>query len=182
MTHLGHRLSALIDGELDAVERDRVLVHLAGCGPCREEAVALRTLKRRMNALGEAAADAALTRRLIGLAHPGGTASSGQAGPRPWPASEPLGSARGGREARPAWYVTIGATAVVLVGVGTAAFLAGGGTEQPAPSGPQITPAVDMYVLQHDLMSGITPGSPLSPLAPSRHGRHTSKSRPSHVP
>jgi anti-sigma factor RsiW len=179
MTHLGHRLSALIDGELDAVERDRVLVHLAGCEPCREEAVALRMLKRRMNALGEAAADAALTRRLIGLAHPGGTASPGQAGPRPWPASEPLGSERGGREARPAWYVTIGATAVVLVGVGTAAFLAGGGTEQPGPSGPQITPAVDTYLLQRDLLSGITPGAPL---APSRHGRHTSKSLPSAAP
>jgi anti-sigma factor RsiW len=179
MTHLGHRLSALIDGELDAVERDRVLMHLAGCGPCREEAVALRTLKRRMHALGEAAADAALTRRLIGLAHAGGAASPAQAGPRPWPASEPLGSERGGREARPAWYVTIGATAVVLVGVGTAAFLAGGGAEQPGPSGPQITPAVDMYVLQHELMSGVTP---MTPLTPSRDGRHTSKSLPSHVP
>ncbi len=179
MIHLGHRLSALIDGELDAVERDRVLVHLAGCEPCREEAVALRTLKRRMNALGEAAADAALTRRLIGLAHPGGATSPEQPGPRPWPASEPLGSERGGREARAAWYVTIGATAVVLVGVGTAAFLAGGGMEQPGPSGPQITPAVDTYLLQRDMMSGIIP---MPPLMPSRHGRHTSKSLPSHVP
>jgi len=179
MTHLGHRLSALIDGELDAVERDRVLMHLAGCEACRDEAVALRTLKRRMNALGEAAADAALTRRLIGLAHPGGATSPGQAGPRPWPVSEPLGSERGGREARPAWYVTFGATAVVLVGVGTAAFLAGGGTERPGPPGPQITPAVDTYLLQHDLMSGISPGAPLTP---SRHGRHTSKSLPSHSP
>ena len=178
MTHLGHRLSALIDGELDAVERDRVLVHLAGCEPCREEAVALRTLKRRMNALGEAAADAALTRRLIGLAHPGGAASPGQAGPRPWPASAPLGSERG-REARPAWYVTFGATAVVLVGVGTAAFLAGGGTEQPGPSGPQITPAVDTYLLQRDLLSGITP---VTPLTSSRHGRQTSKSLRSPAP
>ena len=75
MTHLGHRLSALIDGELDAVERDRVLVHLAGCEPCRGEAIALRTLKRRMNALGEAAADAALTRRLIGLAQERGAST-----------------------------------------------------------------------------------------------------------
>jgi anti-sigma factor RsiW len=148
MTHLGHRLSALIDGELDAVERDRVLVHLARCEPCRGEAVALRTLKRRMNALGEAAADAALTRRLIGLAQPDGHASSAQAGPGPWPASKPLGSGRGARDARPAWYVAAGATAVVLVGVGTAAFLAGGGTDQP---GPRVTPAVDTYVLEHDL-------------------------------
>ncbi|HEV2244768.1 MAG TPA: anti-sigma factor [Streptosporangiaceae bacterium] len=179
MTHLGHRLSALIDGELDAVERDRVLVHLAGCEPCRDEAVALRTLKRRMNALGEAAADAGLTRRLIGLAHPGGATSPGQAGPRPWPASEPLGSERGGREARPAWYVTIGATAVVLVGVGTAAFLAGGGTGQPGPSGPQITPAVDTYLFQRDILNGISPGTLPTP---SRHGRHTSKSLPSPAP
>lgn len=72
MSHLGHRLSALIDGELDGMERDRVLVHLAGCDSCRDDAVALRTLKRRMNALGEAAADSALTRRLMGLAQPSG--------------------------------------------------------------------------------------------------------------
>jgi len=71
MSHLGQRLSALIDGELDGDERDRVLVHLARCEPCRDEAIALRTLKRRMNALGEAAADSALTRRLMGLAQPG---------------------------------------------------------------------------------------------------------------
>jgi anti-sigma factor RsiW len=85
VSHLGHRLSALIDGELDDVERDRVLVHLAGCEPCRSEAVALRILKRRMNALGEAAADSALTRRLIGLAQPAGTdpARRRLAGPGP---------------------------------------------------------------------------------------------------
>ncbi len=169
MTHLGHRLSALIDGELDAVERDRVLVHLARCEPCRGEAVALRTLKRRMNALGEAAADSALTRRLIGLAQPGAPASPDQAGQGPWPRmarSDPIGSGRGGREVRPAWYVAVGATAVVLVGVGTAAFLAGGDADQP---GPRVTPAVDTYVMQHDLMNGV------APVPPSRHGSHTSK-------
>jgi anti-sigma factor RsiW len=178
MTHLGHRLSALIDGELDAVERDRVLVHLAGCEPCREDAVALRTLKRRMNALGEAAADAALTRRLIGLARPDDAPAPDQSGPRPWPASDPLGSGRSGRETRPAWYVAVGATAVVVVGVGTAAFLAGGGTDQPVP-GPQVTPAVDTYVLQHDLIDGMA--AELPPMS-SRHRPHMSKSVPSHVP
>jgi anti-sigma factor RsiW len=167
MTHLGRRLSALIDGELDAVERDRVLVHLAGCESCREEAVALRTLKRRMNALGEAAADAALTRRLIGLAQPGGAASPGRSDALPWPASEPLGSGRNGRDVRHAWYVAVGATAVVLVGVGTAAFLAGGGTDQP---GPRVSPAIDTYVLQHDLMGGVTP------MTSFRRAGHTSKS------
>jgi hypothetical protein len=50
--------------------------------------------------------------------------------------------------------VAFGATAVVLVGVGTAAFLAGGSREQPEP---RVTPAVDTYVLQHDLMTGVVP-------------------------
>ncbi len=153
MSHLGHRLSALIDGELDGVERDRVLVHLAKCEPCRSEAVALRTLKRRMNALGETAADSALTRRLIGLGQPGSPAAPGQRGATPWPGAGSLAAAHG-RELRPAWYVTFGAAAVVLVGVSTAAFLAGGGTDQP---GPRVTPAVDTYMTQHDLISGVAP-------------------------
>jgi anti-sigma factor RsiW len=158
VSHLGQRLSALIDGELDGDERDRVLVHLARCEPCRGEAVALRTLKRRMNALGEAAADAALTRRLIGLAQPGQSPSG------PWPGLAGAGGAgaHASRELRPAWYVTFGAAAAVLVGVGAAAFLAGGGADQP---GPQVTPAVDTYVTQHDLMTGFVPASS-SRLAP----------------
>jgi anti-sigma factor RsiW len=175
MSHLGHRLSALIDGELDAMERDRVLVHLAGCESCREDAVALRTLKRRMNALGEAAADAALTRRLIGLAQPSGPAAQG--GQLRWPrsaAAGPFASAQRGREVRPSWYVAFGATAVVLVGVGTAAFLAGGGSRaQPVP---KVTPAVDTYVLQHDLMNGIVPANS------TRSVSHPRKSLSSQVP
>jgi anti-sigma factor RsiW len=174
MSHLGHRLSALIDGELDDFERDRVLVHLAGCDTCREDAVALRTLKRRMNALGEAAADSGLTRRLMGLAQPSGTAMQG--GQARWSQMAAAGSfsPHGPREVRPSWYVAFGATAAVLVGVGTAAFLAGGGSrEQPEP---RVTPAVDTYVLQHDLMTGIVPAS-------SRGLRpHPSKSVSSHAP
>ena len=157
MSHLGHRLSALIDGELGGVERDRVLVHLAKCEPCRSEAVALRALKRRMNALGEAAADSGLTRRLMGLAQPGSPTGPGQPGATPWSRLGAVGSlaaAHAGRELRPAWYVTFGATAVVLVGVSTAAFLAGGGTDQP---GPRVTPAVDTYLMQHDIVSGVAP-------------------------
>jgi anti-sigma factor RsiW len=172
MSHLGHRLSALIDGELDGMERDRVLVHLAGCESCRTDAVALRTLKRRMNALGEAAADAALTRRLIGLAQP-----SGQGGQLRWPGparAGSLASAQAGREVRPSWYVAFGATAAVLVGLGAAAFLAGGGNrDQPEP---EVTPAVDTYVLQHDLMNGIVPADS------GRFGSHPHKSLSSHLP
>lgn len=148
-SHLGQRLSALIDGELDDGERDRVLVHLAGCDSCRGEAAALRTLKRRMNALGEAAADAELTRRLMGLPGQPGTGPSAPA--REVPRASP--GAGGLRELRPSWYITAGAVAAVLVGVGAAAFAAGG----PGAPGPKVSPAVDTYELQHDLMTGVVP-------------------------
>mgnify|MGYP003694137645 CR=1 FL=1 len=38
---LGERLSALIDGELNDAQRERVLAHLARCEDCRREAAAL---------------------------------------------------------------------------------------------------------------------------------------------
>src|ERR1700692_4298796 len=73
MSHLGDRLSALVDGELDGAERDRVHAHLASCEPCRAEAAELRELKQKLRTLGTGApAEAAMTRRLIALTGPGG--------------------------------------------------------------------------------------------------------------
>jgi anti-sigma factor RsiW len=173
MTHLGQRLSALIDGELDSEDRDRVLVHLAKCEPCRAEAVALRTLKRRMNALGgETETDSALTGRLIELA---GLAASLDAragmGFASWSnaSAARLGGRLGWPEARPAWYVLGGAVSVFLAGLGTAAFMAGGSPRAPEPE-PHVTPAVDVFVLQHDLVGGAAPASPARPDSPASPG------------
>ena len=55
-------------------------------------------------------------RRLIGLGQPGSPASLGRSGATPWPGTAGSLGAAQGRELRPAWYVTFGATAVVLVG------------------------------------------------------------------
>ncbi len=153
MSHLGRRLSAWIDGELDEAERDRVLVHLARCEPCRGEAAALRTLKRRMSALGEAAADSAFTRRLIGLAASGSPFGPGPAWPAPGSALAERWPGRPGREIRPAWYVALGCSAVLLTGVGAAAFMAGG-SAQPAP---RVTPPVDVFMAQYDVTTGMVP-------------------------
>ncbi|HEY2442324.1 MAG TPA: zf-HC2 domain-containing protein [Streptosporangiaceae bacterium] len=68
MSHLGRRLSALIDGELSDTERDQVYAHLVSCEDCRADASALRTIKRRVGGLGETPADGTLTSRLIALA------------------------------------------------------------------------------------------------------------------
>ncbi len=203
MSHLGQRLSGLVDGELGDAERDRVHAHLAGCGKCRAEAVALRTLKRRIHGLEETAADAALTRRLIALAEPGEPVPPrsrpvrGTSSPRPafrtfsddHPRSprQPASAARGTRPVRltlaaaathgPAGtrfrhghirYVLFGVMSLLVVGIGGAAFMMGGG--QPSP-GPRITPPVEMYSVEHAVTTGEVPLSGPSPsLAPEEIG------------
>jgi anti-sigma factor RsiW len=164
MTHLGHRLSALIDDELDLEGRDRVLVHLAKCEDCRREAVALRTLKRRMNALGgETEADSALTGRLMGLASLSGGLDGRGAGLTPWSALGAVAESRGWPEPKSAWYLLGGAFSVFLAGIGTAAFMAGGSPQVQDPE-PRVIPSVDVLMVQHE-MAG-TGGVPAAP-APS---------------
>ena len=164
MTHLGQRLSALIDGELDGPDRDRVLVHLAKCGPCRAEAVALRTLKRRMSALGETAADTALTHRLIHLARPEDIfrARRGAVPSPQWPAGVAAAGlpGRARHDLRPLWYLAAGSVGVSIAGLATAAFVAGGPQQQPAP---RVTPAVYTYQVQHEIDTGVDPATPPGP-------------------
>jgi hypothetical protein len=148
MSHLGQRISALIDGELSDSERDRVLAHIAGCDECRQEAVALRALKQRMHSLGEAMVDAALTGRLMAMAVP----PDG----RPWTARAPW-RPRGGSPA--ARMLTAGILASTVAGLGAAAFFVGG--EQQAP-GPKVTPAVDTFLVQHAIVTGDLPMTPLT--------------------
>jgi anti-sigma factor RsiW len=158
MSHLGDRLSALVDGELDGAERDRAHAHLASCEQCRTEAAELRALKRRLRALmDDAPAEAAMTRRLIAMTGPGGPLPPRRRllrlAPRPRPAT--------GRETRRPprhpvrrRYLVLG-TALLIVGLGTAAFTAGGGG--PVAPGPRITPPVQMYSVEHAITTGEVP-------------------------
>jgi len=149
MNHLGQQLSALIDGELTGEERDRVLWHVVRCGWCQDEAAALRALKRRMNALGEAAAGAGLTGRLMGL----GAAEAGV-----WPHSaggwQFTAPAARPEVARAGRYLLAGSFALFLAGLGTAAFIAGGDPQVQAPA-PQVTPQVGIYTVEHDDINGL---------------------------
>jgi anti-sigma factor RsiW len=72
VSHLGERLTALVDGELGHDERDRVLAHLAACDECRAEAEAQRRLKQRLRSLGDAAPSPDLLTRLYSMGEPGG--------------------------------------------------------------------------------------------------------------
>jgi anti-sigma factor RsiW len=152
MTHLGQRLSALIDGELDPSEREHVLTHMTRCGSCRDEVAALRMLKQRMSALGEAAAGAALTGltgRLMELSESilAGMPTAEAA----WSPADPADGwqvpSQGSRpEQRFGKYFLAGSLVVFLAGLGTAAFIAGGEPQAQAPSSPA-TPSVDVMIV-----------------------------------
>jgi anti-sigma factor RsiW len=175
MSHLGDRLSALVDGELDGADRDRAHAHLAGCEQCRAEAAELRVLKQKLRSLTtRAPAEAAMTSRLIAMTGPGGPLPprrrllrGGSATAVPRPAGR--GSLRPGlprpRRARRRRALVISAMSLV-VGLGTAAFTAGGGGE--AVPGPRITPQVELYGVEHAITTGGLPltGPTAGPPAP----------------
>ena len=158
MGHLGRWLSALVDDELDAAERDRVLNHLAGCTGCRQEANSLRALKRRMTSLSDASADSSITGRLIERARFDqeifGTTTAGSAR---WPASDGRFTVGGSRQISLGWRLATGSAGTALVAIGVLAFLLGGA--QTDPPAPKVTPAVDAYWLQHDYDTGQAPGA-----------------------
>jgi len=156
MSHLGDRLSALIDGELDGAERDRAYAHLAGCEQCRTEAAALRALKQKLSTLlSRAPAEAAMTRRLIAMTGPGGPLPPRRRLLRLAPAAARRETRRPGpRGPVRRRYLVLG-TVSLVVGLGTAAFTAGGGG-QAAP-GPRITPPVEMYSVEHAITTGEVP-------------------------
>ncbi len=138
MSHLGRRLTALIDGELGATERDRVYAHLVTCAACRAEANELRALKKRMWGLPDLAAGDDLTQRLIEIPGPGAPA--------------PLPGRRVNR--RRGRYVALGVASCVLAGLGVTAFTVGG--SPPAP-GPRVTPPIEMYSAEHAITTGEVP-------------------------
>ena len=146
MSHLGRRLTALIDGELGAAERDRAHAHLARCAACRAEANELRALKKRMRGLQDLAAEADLTQRLIAIPRPGGS---------PAPLRDRVPRHRGR-------YVALGVSCVVA-GLGVTAFTVGG---SPPASGPRVTPPIEMYSVEHAITTGQIPvgGSPVVPV------------------
>jgi anti-sigma factor RsiW len=162
MSHLGDRLSALIDGELDGAERDRAYAHLASCEQCRAEAAELRALKQKLRTLmSRAPAEAAMTRRLIAMTGPGGPLPPRRRLLRlaPGPRSAARRQTRrpgpgGSRVPVRRRYLVLGIVSLV-VGLGTAAFTAGGSGE--AAPGPRITPPVEMYSVEHAITTGEVP-------------------------
>ncbi|WP_329379572.1 zf-HC2 domain-containing protein [Streptomyces sp. NBC_01351] len=79
--HLGDRLAALVDGELNHDARERVLAHLATCAKCKAEADAQRRLKSMFVESAPPPLSAGLLARLQGLPGGGLDGPSGLMGP-----------------------------------------------------------------------------------------------------
>ena len=149
MSHLGRWLSALVDGELDGIERDRVLNHVAGCDACRQEANAMRALKRRLTALGGTCAESPIASRLIEIARSDvGSPARSVGDSASWPMVDvrPI-TARLPRQIRPGWKLATGSAGSALIAIAFVAFLLGNGSS--GPPAPKITPSVDSYLLLH---------------------------------
>lgn len=150
MSHLGDLLSALVDGELTGAELDRANAHMAACGACRVEANALRRLKRDLRSLAEVGDSGDITGRLLAM-----TSEAGQDSRVP---VRRLEREHGRRHRisrrRRRRYLLWSTLSLVVVGVGTAAFGMGGGSSSP---GPRITPQLEVFDVQHALVSGDVP-------------------------
>ncbi|MEU0372512.1 zf-HC2 domain-containing protein [Streptomyces sp. NPDC006283] len=125
--HLGDRLAALVDGELEHDARDRVLAHLATCPRCKAEADAQRRLKNVFAQAAPPPLSEGLLARLQGL--PAGPAAGDDDEPGPFGGGRLAGGVFGGLNpsaGRPAdpraemfGYVPGGAHAAVLPGGGS---------------------------------------------------------------
>jgi anti-sigma factor RsiW len=181
MSHLRELLSALVDGELSGTELDRANAHLAACGHCRGEAVALRRLKHELRALAVEMSDAdQFTERLLAMAGTAEPAGPDGRAPARRAGRERAGREHGGRRAiraravsrrggadpytappsprpvrrRRVRYMLWSTLSLVVVGVGGAAFGMGG---SGSPPGPKITPQLEVFDLQHAITSGDIP-------------------------
>ena len=72
MSHLGERVTSLVDGQLAVEAAERALMHIAGCGECREAVEIERLMKRRLSTLDAPEPGDGLVGRLLDLAGPSG--------------------------------------------------------------------------------------------------------------
>ncbi len=151
--HLGDRVGALVDGELDPGARDDALAHVAGCSRCGEEVQQHRRLKAQLSGLPAPQPPESLLRRLEAVPAsdlPVRYASWGDIGTVPEPRRRPRHRARS---------LLLGGGGLAVVTV-TTAFAVGGPQPAPAPavsSTPVVAPRVDTFVVEHAATTGGMP-------------------------
>ncbi|HYO31724.1 MAG TPA: sigma-E factor regulatory protein RseB domain-containing protein [Nocardioidaceae bacterium] len=146
MSHLHHKISALVDGELDGVERRRALRHVRCCAPCRQELEATVALKRRMAGLSNAQAPADLSALVDSL-----TARVCEGGPASFGSSLSPGSGR-----RPVFRRLLVGAGAVTTAVLSLAYALGAPVSNAAP---RVSPPIDEYTADFADDPGSTPFS-----------------------
>lgn len=134
MSHLHHRVSGLVDGELTGRARDRALTHVQRCSPCRQELQATLTLKRRLMGLAPTDPSPDLFSTLDNVCH--------RAAPVCPTRSRVVPLAR---------RLLIGAGSVSL----TVLSLAYGAGSPAAPDGPAVTPPVGEFTAEFAGSTGL---------------------------
>lgn len=152
MSHLGDRITALVDDRLDHDTRDLVLGHLIDCADCRAEADAQRLVKRQLAEAYGTEPSAALVGKLYAL-----PVTQPRSMPRlrvvrrqgSFPVHRPAGPVRHGRQRRK--FALAGSLSVGAATMATA-FVIGG-----QPTGPAVSPSVDTFTVRHAATSGSVP-------------------------
>lgn len=179
MTHLGERISELVDGQMSPEAAERANAHLASCSACREAAEVERLTKHRLRALPDVAPTPAFLSTLMQIggpagplapraAHvpgsprpttvpvgygPTGSRRPGGSGPAAW---RPAGSASASRRNRRRGPRRIAAAvvgALSVVGVGVVGLVV---ATSPVAA-PAVTPAIDAFVVEHATTTGSLP-------------------------
>lgn len=137
--HLGHAVTAFVDGELDHGLRDEVLAHLTHCGPCLAEVESQRRFKSALRGTGGPDVPFDLSFRLLAVS----TLPTAPVG-RPEPIRPPR--LRRTHDLHPRLRRGAVGGAFVVLGLGGALSLAG-----PPPRGPvaPVDPTSVGFVVDH---------------------------------
>lgn len=162
MKHLGERVSALVDGQLDHDDRDAALAHLAGCPQCQSAVDAERRTAAALRTLSDVEPSDGLLQRLRELPAPGGVPPAPR---RPLPVADRAGGPTSSGSGAPGWpaqpsprrrAVVRGTVAgSVSLGVIAAALASLGGTEEAEP----VVPPMREFTVEHARSTGSLPFS-----------------------
>lgn len=134
MSHLHHKVSALVDGELSSSARGRALAHARACPPCRQEIAETLKVKRRLHQL----APIELSDDLLQLVSSGALSCAPQIEPDRSPLLR--------------WFmVSAGSLSAVVIVI---AYVVGA----PVPAQPrQVSPSVEEFAVEFADSTGLAP-------------------------
>lgn len=177
MKHLGERITALVDDQLDHDARDTALAHLAQCPACQAAVAAERDIAAALRSLPDVHPSEKLVQMLLAVPGPNGPLppdrrpfpgaapapakwrpSAGLAGGIPRQREPQAGTAPSTRRSA-VWYAVAGSVSVGVLAVALASL--GADPENP------VVPPTQQFTVEHARSSGVLPfGDPASVVVP----------------